>query len=140
MGVQRMTIIELLLSHECRRNMWHIKVESPRRGCCRPVGHGVPSWHPTCHQGLQVILLCEKNKVKSVLKCLSILLSRVVYVEAEERVENRHVPCCIPPFTLKKVDVDMLFRHACVRSLVESSRRTQLFKVGTVDRSMPVDV
>ena len=45
-----------------------------------------------------------------------------------------------PPYTLKKVDVDMLFRHACVRGFVESSRRTQLFKLGTVDRSMPVDV
>ena len=45
-----------------------------------------------------------------------------------------------PPFMPPKVDVDMLFGHAEVRSLVESSRRTQLFKVGTVDRSMPVDV
>ena len=36
-----------------------------------------------------------------------------------------------PPYT---VDVDMLLRHADVRSLVESSRRTHLLKLGTVDR------
>ena len=44
------------------------------------------------------------------------------------------------PNTIEKVDVDTLFGHAEVRSFVESSRRTQLFKLGTVDRSMPVDV
>ena len=37
-----------------------------------------------------------------------------------------------PPYTLKKVDVEMLFMHADVRSLVESSRQTHLLKLGTV--------
>ena len=37
-----------------------------------------------------------------------------------------------PPYTLKQVDVEMLFKHVNARSLVESSKRIHFLKLGAV--------